>query len=55
MIDAGVNPPTEEPSEEDVDVEIDYTDMSKKEIEELINKALDAGDFDTVAKLHKLI
>ena len=55
MVDAGVNPPTEEPSEEDVDVEIDYTDMSKKEIEELINKALDDGDFDTVAKLHKLI
>jgi len=27
--------------------------MSKREIETLINQALDAGDFDLVEKLHK--
>jgi len=55
MIDAGINPPNEEPLEDEEEVELDYSDMSKKEIEELINKALDDGDFDTVEKLHKLI
>jgi hypothetical protein len=33
--------------------EVDYSEMSPKEIEGLINDALDKGDFDTVAKLHK--
>jgi hypothetical protein len=33
--------------------EVDYSEMTKKEIEDLINDALDKGDFDTVAKLHK--
>ena len=35
--------------------EVDYSDMTKKEIEDLINDALDKGDFDTVAKLHKFM
>jgi len=54
MVDAGVEEPTDEPSME-VEKEVDYSEMSKREIEELINKALDAGDFDTVSKLHKFI
>ena len=33
--------------------DVDYSEMTKKEIEDLINDALDKGDFDTVAKLHK--
>ena len=40
-------PTTDEPKE------VNYSEMSKREIEELINDALDRGDFDTVAKLHK--
>ena len=52
MVDAGVESPTT-PPEEDIEVEVDYSEMSKKEIESLINDALDAGDFDTVEKLHK--
>ena len=52
MVDAGVESPTT-PPEEDIEVEVDYSEMSKKEIESLINDALDTGDFDTVEKLHK--
>ena len=52
MVDAGVDSPTT-PPEEDIEVVVDYSEMSKKEIESLINDALDAGDFDTVEKLHK--
>ena len=54
MVDAGVEAPTDEPSEE-VDVEVDYSEMSPREIQELIDDALDAGDFDTVAKLSKYL
>ena len=54
MVDAGVEAPTDEPSEE-VDVEVDYSEMSSREIQELIDDALDAGDFDTVAKLSKYL
>ena len=54
MIDAGVEPPKEEPTDE-VEVEVDYSEMSPREIEELINDALDSGDLDTVAKLHKYL
>jgi hypothetical protein len=46
----GQEPETEE---EDDDTEVDYSKMSKREIEELINQALDSGDFDLVEKLHK--
>tara|TARA_R110002153_G_scaffold45006_1_gene126977 strand:- start:10639 stop:12060 length:1422 start_codon:yes stop_codon:yes gene_type:complete len=35
--------------------DVDYSEMSRKEIEDLINDALDNGDFETVAKLHKYI
>ena len=35
--------------------EIDYSQMSPKEIQELIDDALDNGDFDTVEKLHKYL
>ena len=35
--------------------DVDYSEMTKKEIEDLINDALDKGDFDTVAKLHKFM
>jgi len=48
----GQEPETEE---EDDDTEVDYSKMSKREIEELINQALDSGDFDLVEKLHKFM
>jgi len=35
--------------------EFDYSKLSKKELEDLINDALDSGDFDLVAKLHKYL
>ena len=54
MIDAGVAPPQDEPSEE-VDVEVDYSEMSPREIQDLIDDALDAGDFDTVGMLSKYL
>jgi len=40
---------------EESDEDVDYSKMSKREIETLINQALDAGDFDLVEKLHKYI
>ncbi len=40
-------PTTDEPKE------VDYSEMTKREIQDLIDDALDRGDFDTVAKLHK--
>ena len=54
MVDAGVEEPTE-PSQQDEPKEVDYSEMSKKEIQSLIDDALDAGDFDTVGKLHKYL
>ena len=54
MVDAGVEEPTE-PTQEDEPREVDYSEMSKKEIQSLIDDALDAGDFDTVGKLHKYL
>jgi hypothetical protein len=45
----------QEPETEEDDTEVDYSKMSKREIEELINQALDSGDFDLVEKLHKYI
>ena len=44
-----------EPETEEYDEEVDYSKMSKKELETLINQALDAGDFDLVEKLHKFM
>ena len=44
-----------EPETEEYDEEVDYSKMSKREIEELINQALDSGDFDLVEKLHKFM
>ena len=40
-------PTTDEPKE------VNYSEMTKREIQDLIDDALDRGDFDTVAKLHK--
>ena len=54
MVDAGVAPPQDEPTEE-VDVEVDYSEMSSREIQSLIDDALDAGDFDTVGMLSKYL
>jgi len=54
MVDAGVESPTE-PTQQDEPREVDYSEMSKKEIQSLIDDALDAGDFDTVGKLHKYL
>jgi len=50
----GINVEDEDESTEEPK-EVDYSEMSKKEIEELINDALDTGDFVTVAKLHKFM
>ena len=44
----------DEPTEE-VDVEVDYSEMSPREIQSLIDDALDAGDFDTVGMLSKYL
>ena len=35
--------------------EVDYSEMSPREIQDLIDDALDNGDFETVEKLHKYI
>ena len=40
-----------EPETEDVD----YSEMSKSEIQNLINKALDKGDFETLEILHRYV
>tara|TARA_Y100000361_G_C11155450_1_gene343811 strand:+ start:948 stop:2399 length:1452 start_codon:yes stop_codon:yes gene_type:complete len=53
MVDAGVEDPIIPQQEEPR--EIDYSEMSKREIESLIDDALDAGDIDTVEKLHKYL
>ena len=44
--------PSRAPSEPE---EIDYSELSKREIEKLIDKALDAKDFDTVRDLAKYL
>jgi len=46
---------TEEEPTTDEPKELDYSEMSPREIQELIDDALDNGDFDTVAKLHKYL
>ena len=43
----------EEETEETI--EVDYSEMSKREIQDLIDDALDAGDIDTVKKLHQYL
>jgi len=45
----------DENTEDDEMGEMDYSEMSPREIQDLIDDALDRGDFDTVAKLHKYI
>ena len=35
--------------------EVDYSEMSPREIQDLIDDALDNGDFETVEKLHKYL
>jgi hypothetical protein len=45
----GIEPETEDEGE------TDYSKMSAKEIQELIDVALDRGDFDMVEKLHKYL
>jgi len=54
MVDAGVEEPTE-PTQKDEPREVDYSEMSKIEIQSMIDDALDTGDFDTVGKLHKYL
>jgi len=48
----------DEPKEEPIvsePKEVDYSEMSPREIQDLIDDALDNGDFETVEKLHKYI
>jgi hypothetical protein len=47
----GDEPETEEMEDE----EVDYSKMSKRELEKLIDDALDNGDFELVEKLHKFM
>ncbi len=35
--------------------ELDYSEMTQREIQDLIDDALDRGDFDTVEELHKYL
>jgi len=56
----GIAPPEETgreitPSIPEPQGEPNYSEMSKSEIQGLIDDALDAGDFDTVSKLHKYL
>jgi len=59
--DAGINNPPEDsgreitPSIPEPQGSPNYSEMSKREIQKLIDDALDAGDFDLVAKLHKFL
>jgi hypothetical protein len=46
---------TEEEPTTDEPKELDYSEMSPREIQDLIDDALDKGDFDTVSKLHKYL
>ena len=43
------------PDETEETIEVDYSEMSKREIQDLIDDALDAEDFDTVKKLHQYL
>jgi len=59
--DVGIGTPPEEaggeitPSIPEPQGELNYSEMSKSEIQGLIDDALDVGDFDTVSKLHKYL
>ena len=53
--DAGITPQKDTPEDITPSKEIDYSEMSKSEIQGLIDDALDAEDFDTVSKLHKYL
>ncbi len=52
--DAGIGAPPEDKPEEKPE-EKNYSEMSKREIQKLIDDALDAGDLGLVAKLHKFL
>jgi hypothetical protein len=51
----GDEPASEEPTIEPEEEEVDYESMSNKEIMDLIDAAIDAGDMDRVAELHKYL
>jgi len=51
--DAGIKGASPEETEEEI--EVDYSEMSSREIQQLIDDALDAEDFDTVKKLHQYL
>ena len=53
--DVGIAPQEDTPEDTTPSKEIDYSEMSKSEIQGLIDDALDAEDFDTVSKLHKYL
>jgi len=56
LIDAGIEVSPEEPeTEEETEEETDYSKLSQREIQGLIDDALDAGDIDTVKKLHQYL
>jgi len=53
--DSGIGGMEFVPDETEETIEVDYSEMSKREIQDLIDDALDAEDFDTVSKLHKYL
>ena len=56
LVDVGIETGPEEPeTEEETEEEIDYSKLSQREIQRLIDDALDAGDIDTVKKLHQYL
>jgi hypothetical protein len=53
--DVGIAPQEDTPEDTTPSKEIDYSEMTSREIQQLIDDALDAEDFDTVSKLHKYL
>ena len=53
--DSGIGGMEFVPDETEETIEVDYSEMSKREIQDLIDDALDVEDFDTVSKLHKYL
>ena len=53
----GIAPSPQEDTPEDTATpeDVDYSEMSKSEIQKLIDDALDAGDIDMMDKLYKYL
>jgi hypothetical protein len=47
--------PEEESDKSQTESEIDYSELSKKDLEKIMNKALEDGDFETLGKIKKYL